>query len=900
MKDIQIPFPRLEGEIRLIFIDRETGRTREITKSNLITNAALLQLLNDLPFLFTTDTNVGISTYSSLPAFGVSDIPNTIAIGFRPSGVPNNSAPTFIDTEDPIFGEIASTIEFAGSDRTFRTVLLTNSGSIISTDSTVTALAYTRLDVPLTQKATEILRVFYQIKFPLSGFGVKPWVLREMAKQIFYRYGSGTFDSFKHLGVSGVRGTSIDHDLVMPSERLSNGVSFASETDPFPGNVASASRTEVVVSDHFKNKKTVNYQYRNIYSLGMIINSLYFGLSFEDRLRVYYHGVDSTGNGKGTRYTATDNNRPPEPRQVSCWHTASGTSPFFEDTSPNRSERGQLSWGGTWNRLLPVILRIEIVTGGAVGTATYRVHAKRHTGFFGNSYNSRPIAIPWRQHLNRSRPDIHGWRSTDADLHKWDEVRVVQYDSTGVTLLNLWDGTYRTWNNSSTPALGATAIGQVCIDRVNNRIWVGCRQTGIWRITFDDSNPGAVVNQVTNPIDLPCFGLDVAGTGSTVYAILDGRLTSSASNFNDALPFSFSPVTAGGNWFRVRFFKGDRYSAGDRLAIVYSDGVTGNENTRRVAWRSTDNPTVTLSDLVSVHLTNPASLANCPEDADFWVAIGGGDRRLQYLTHGSTTVTIPSYTFGVGDSPQLTPPSNTLAVGFWKNGVVTSRGIFTRNGTLLHSPSDQTRINRSTTLLHWDTGIFLLTDTSERVSSFFQVVDGVALTKAWTGYGWNGSNWVAGGSGAKTTHAVLEPLIEGITVAFSNREDFPNNSYVTGEYLTQPFNYGLLKSNFENIVISWQYYTKNLNKAFYTGTIPSSSPYTLTLPASLDIDFIRVEIDSPDLHEFLIAGSPITRLRTDGIAPAPNEITLNGNGTMTFNSSDMGKTITGSYFWIGN
>jgi hypothetical protein len=141
-------------------------------------------------------------------------------------------------------------------------------------------------------------------------------------------------------------------------------------------------------------------------------------------------------------------------------------------------------------------------------------------------------------------------------------------------------------------------------------------------------------------------------------------------------------------------------------------------------------------------------------------------------------------------------------------------------------------------------------------------------------------------------------LIDGLTIIFSNGATAPQ--FLNGDFYTQSINLGTLKDNSIAIYYENFWYTKRVN--FDT---PVNIPITATsetFPEQSSIYWIRVETDSIDaLSEFLINGTNVLKVWIDGTAPNANEITIDGvTGVITFNSADIGKTLTGFYAWIEN
>lgn len=168
----------------------------------------------------------------------------------------------------------------------------------------------------------------------------------------------------------------------------------------------------------------------------------------------------------------------------------------------------------------------------------------------------------------------------------------------------------------------------------------------------------------------------------------------------------------------------------------------------------------------------------------------------------------------------------------------------------------------------------------------------------WTDYGWNGTAWVTGNTTAKVTHADSQDLLFGIRVRFVNAPTTPH--FTATDFFTQGICMGLLKDNATDIFWASSWYSRPTQfDARYTASIPATTPPTLLLPAAGDPDFIRIETDQLEYHEFKINNLPVLNVLLDS-PPAPQEVSLasSGNGTVLFHSSDAGKTFDATYTWI--
>jgi hypothetical protein len=164
----------------------------------------------------------------------------------------------------------------------------------------------------------------------------------------------------------------------------------------------------------------------------------------------------------------------------------------------------------------------------------------------------------------------------------------------------------------------------------------------------------------------------------------------------------------------------------------------------------------------------------------------------------------------------------------------------------------------------------------------------------WRNCGWNGTNWIEGNTNAKTTHTGIQPLLDGITIAFTNGASAPH--WVATDYYTFAAADALVKDNATTLYVEHNWYSAPASYANISITIPGSLVTTILEAATAS--FITLEIDSPNIHEFKINNIPVALIRGDGSAPAPNEVTVYANGNIVFNTADVGKTFSGKYFYV--
>jgi hypothetical protein len=847
---------KITGSVEIRRIDSVTGKIVEIIKQkNLIPANSLLGVLSQ------TATNnyfgarrISISTSTTAPSILNSTLTNIIATGYTPGGV---TSPTWNPNIEPPFLQIQNRIDFTGTARTFNSVGLTDLGtSNNQANLSTTTYAYLKLDTVCTQGATEFLDIFYRIQFTNAG---GQGFLGDSARYDFGKKLSFAHNVINDPGSDPFRLHFLYSSFTKKIEALAYKSLLVSNSNFLDGLGGTT------VNTHYKYKYSLSYNRDT--KVGSIYNTLLQGITERNTI--------------DTAYSSTSFSYPQEPFQTGFWHSSAAPTPFF-DASFAGSSNGVPTLAGTWTGKLPELFKLTITNTGAVGVATYKLSVRKHLGFNGSNYTDLTVGTPFRNPNAPAHPRHHGWRKENNDLLRWSNTQIVQYDDTGVTLLDIFDGTFTTWDSLSTPVLGATQIRQVAVNPANNLIYVACRNNGLYIINTS-------LNTVTLQLNNPCYGVDVGRNGRT-FALVSGGLYSS-NNWAVPETFTFTGISDG-NWSRVYFLKADPENVNDQIAIIADN--TGGTN-RRMVWWQPSTPTAVLGYEGSQIKKYPASL-DVSNTGSFWA---GGFNIEQFIPYNFVAL---KFTYGTTATVALTVGAITqeqfthsifgsdayYKIDFFNGNLIGRNMLITPNNT---SAVTYTELGTTPTLLHLDSGIVLY-------ASMRQLFTDNAY--CWTDYGWNGSAWVAGNPNSKTTHSGAETLINGITVAFANGANPPH--FTATNYFTQGICYGLWKDNATSLDYSSAWYSIPVifNQAVSL-TIPAVAPYTLTLTdATTHPTFIRLETDTPQLHKLTINGTPVTQIYTNGAAPAPGEISMqsSGNGVLTFNAADAGKTLGGTYTWL--
>jgi hypothetical protein len=847
---------KIEGVVEIKKVDSVTGEIVEvITQKNLIPANSLLGVLSaNATNNYFGDRRISISTSTTTPTILNSTLTNIIATGYIPS---NATSPTWNPGIDPPYGQIHNRIDFTGTSRVFNSVGLTALGSGNSQGNLSTqTYAYLKLDTPCTQGATEFLDIFYRIQFTNTGGGqgfINDLARYNFGKKVSFPNNVLNVDSSDPFRVSyfypNFTNNNISNSYKFLYVANSSLLAFALSRANYSTGWSSSG---TLVSSHYKWKYSLSWNRDT--NVGYIYNSI-------------LQGISEIG-GSDSAYFTSEIVYAKKPFQTGFWHSSTAPTPFFDPLFAG-SSNGIPTLAGTWTGKLPELFKLTITTTGVVGVATYKLSIRKHLGFNGSNYTDLAIGSPYRNPNIAAHPRHHGWRKQDNDLLRWSNTQIVQYDDTGLTLLDIFDGTFTTWDSLSTPVLSATQIRQVAVDPANNLIYVACRNTGLYIINVN-------TNSITLQLNSPCYGVDVGRNGRT-FALINGGLYSS-NNWAVAETFTFTGISDG-NWSRVYFLKADPENTNDRIAII-AENASGTN--RRMVWWQVGTPAAVLGYEGSQIKRYPASL-DVSNTGSFWAAQASG------FTYGTTTrtvlaATIPSETF----THTVWGSDAYYKVDFYNGNLITNDRLLSSNNT---SVVTYTALGTTPTLLHLDSGITFYASMRQLFTD---------NTYCWTDYGWNGSSWVAGNPNSKTTHTGAEALINGITVAFANGTNAPH--FTSTNYFTQGICYGFWKDNASSLDYSSAWYSiPVIFNQPVSLTIPATAPYTLTLTdATTYPSFIRIETDTPELHKFTINGVAVTQVYTNGAAPAPGEISMvsSGNGVLTFNALNAGATLSGTFCWL--
>lgn len=655
---------------------------------------------------------------------------------------------------------------------------------------------------------------------------------------------------------------------------------------------------------------------------GRILRSVLLG---DIRTSNFYHLTGNTINFSSNKF------------QPIYSHNSQANTPYYDvNTLASGSIKPTLS--GNWNKDIPEMYKIKVDTPGALGVATYKYAVRKFLGTDNaTSWNKLDSFTPFLHRRGAPLPLLHenyhfkisGTSEGHCQRIKYSDTQIIQGSSTGILLVDIFNGDYTTWEDLET-----NNITQFCLS--NTDIYVACRNTGLWKIN-------TLTNVVTNISATPCFGVDFTSEKGVAIFNDSGVLKLSTNEDNFAtyrVDFTF-PLTnlLSSDLNNFLFIKIDQNLSATTYRIAIS--TINAANTHRVYWWDSVNGVVVggpsnnhvgfVSGGLTSRAANPSNLISTPQGA--WVG-SGGDRSLVWYIFGSATGSTSSRGDVLGCTPLMLEDGNIL----YRTGVAIPPllvgGVNTTVNVQTFTASNFTDILQPS-IVYMGKGLILTdnvlsiipenTITSLGATTGASTVGVIFNPYVWDNYSWdsveeewvldnptwNGTNWVEGTGDGKLTHSTTSPLNTNISVSFT---ELATAGFKAGDYYTQivcngvsldamtnPFQFGYYWGLYPDI-------TAEIGSGF---SIPATAPYMKLIPkssylnaVSRDEGFCCMLGEELNKHSFNIEGysEPAQLLIDQTQLPQANEILINpSNGNLIFNAVDANKEIspTSFYTYVG-
>lgn len=901
---------KAKGTYLLEFKDNKGQITKPSIKKSNFVHTSFYRLI-------TAENSTNIQPYYYIIYYGT--VPNDFNYEFNDSLFSNNNPlitnlvksdlpPGFnkyvlfnrFDDERKYF-QIYSRFNSNGVERTFNYLMLcmTTWNAVNATAGRIGSSLI--LDSSITQEAYEDIDCYYNLETEMTGVFLKT----RAAEMSFLSTSCGNFDnSFSALMTPSYCNLprSILDDPI-------NGYEFIDSVygSTLPSSTTSEGQTLGVKSLLWEsNPQNTN---RNTILYGQILNTLFIGQNQIRPQLLKTFGTNAImGHSEGfgaafdwIKFTETLT----EPFQSRFMKRAGSFKPYWE-ASENVSTRGRIEVQGEWQpqTRFPECYRINITKQGNVGEAEYQVWIKKFisisSGLILNNLHSinTDANNTWASSSLHSIPFLHpvykqprhhgSFMGYPKISCPWNKEEIIMFDRKGITILNLYDGNFRTWDSISSNVLNVTKIKQICFDLINNLIYIACKQNGLFTINYINSQVNHIVNE-------PCHAVDI-GLNSKVFAIFEGRLSNSDNwnlslpclmkAVNDSTPIRFNSIDIPNSWSNILFIKLNPYSENYEMAIFISTGDGPARfteyrisNTVEVNWWSINNTAETPCLINYISSAYIGNLSN-PFMFPFWK---NGNCWIFYHTHiffgsvsssnglagmwGFISVITSSARFFIKDAIntheniitnkaldnlewfgeyqeelysgsyfiRFTSPWTQFDDYFIANGIIYTH--INESNQLVSLDSSKIAITYSVNSFEYiqiEGDLYLRTVHNDYIFSFFNLFGAQyqqnrynVIDNGWIEYGWNGSNWIKNHEGSKVTHNSIEKGPHNLDISFSNGTG-SELVFEKGQYLLQFMCNGLMIDNTTSHKFKYNLYflPTNLKVPIDPITLNSSQIYT--------------------------------------------------------------------------
>lgn len=666
-------------------------------------------------------------------------------------------------------------------------------------------------------------------------------------------------------------------------------------------------------------------------------------------------GVDNDTN-EALWFNKLDNYRAPIQNQFP--HSSTINIPFYSSVAenlPNGSLKPVISDVSS-NSLIPMVYKTTIDTPGGIGTATYKISKALATqGFGGNTFGTirNRLVHPYLNTNNfglttfadfkeDNMPSLYIFPTTatrsPVNLYSVQGTRIpfgnygyIECSSTGITVVDsLLQYGHTSYNSSYNSILVGLNITQVYVDYENNPdiIYIACKNKGLIKIVHS-------ANTITNPSVVPCHGVDSLVNGNIII-LNDNGIFSSADNYTT----SIGDIT-GIDLEVAKFIKVDRSNITTLRLLICGKNKTDNISDVIYVW-STSLINTILPELINT--THKAGMLchrfNSPlydKEKKVFILNNGGLGRQggnssagfthysdsvinllyfdsdstyiynQFIMYGPLVGVYRESTFNVFNGPYYRNGS----IGGIYNNLIYGNGVYKVNTAKdgldivqdnYAAPDTPSNINGT-----------LLFNTSNLTTSDLLFAKDNYLARFsnnadyFTEYSWNGTSWVldlASTGPGRLLHTSTESYINGLSISWEEMSPEEPFAMSTGEHFTTFVNKGLLKDNYVTQP-AWNFYFVMRPTIEYdiNITIPGSGLYQLPFVEddSMFWEIISDGIYTSRLHNLEISGyeEPIELINIGTTPPEQNHITIDSvkDGLITFNSLDVGKTLTGKIIY---
>lgn len=516
------------------------------------------------------------------------------------------------------------------------------------------------LDTVCTQSTTQVLDVYYRIKFyippNLADNGIHPGFAYYASRKIanvsapYLDYvqtswsGDWPASAQSHPGLKFSKpffpygGSSNDDDsynyysaTYIPHNSWHSTWGSPIGITPFSSSV-----------DFRLYKRTMSYSMGLNDNVGRILGTMTYG---------------SNWGGRGSTaawHSVLPKNPNPNLKMQPVHNHSSGSNIPFIDVDNLAVGQGSMVLDGTnWvNKDYPEMYRVQICESGEPdGAARYSLFKRNHFGFNGNSYVNRTEHLGWftskpngmfeKNHGQVEHLTITTGNSYNSDLafgwngKKYDYTSIVTSDKTGVQWTSCIRPESIAWDATSTPSLPVTYVSQ--FDISGTKILVGCRNTGIYII---DKELNTVNKLLVPGVVDKCYGVGF-GYGNSIWAVMDGGIARSDDNgstwtvYNESSTpsFTFSGIS-NSNWSTVAYMRIDKSATDFKMLLVRSWSTSVLQTTSMAWWSLTTTATAGYSNTATQYMRENKHFCDV-SDKGWFVSVMDSGTRLRGLTFNS-------------------------------------------------------------------------------------------------------------------------------------------------------------------------------------------------------------------------------------------------------------------------
>jgi len=692
----------VKGIVTGVIRNAETGEfKRSFTIENNVTDYQLQQMANfpTLDGSYRFGTNIFISgEVDTIKSSRDSYVYDVFEVGFVESGVtsPTYNYPTS-DTGSPQlatppFIQIQQRFNPPTADRTITIIGITAdapTSTNIATYKRSLAHAWVTLSPYCIQTTTETLDVFYRIQFlyeydiangdinpSTTAIGTEKYSAYLAAIRLIQ--GSYTYFYRAHHVWSG---SKLNYRKTRYSHIRDRHDTFGRYDDyPTANPFARTAYTSII-------KAKLQMDYDISFEIGKLVGAIAYGQDNSESANTLVHDIRNMIDLPGGD----------SPIQNAFGHSTLATRPFYDSTQTQSGTGTFALDGSSWtNPDWPKMYRIEMITGGATGTSTYRLKVRNHFGFYQNFYKDQERMMI-QMTTEHSTTNYEGFDIGADDVvwlnytfnNKWGSLAI---NANEICAIDLTTQTGKRTHVDVQTNFTATKIGVIAINPDNGDLWVPCRETGLYKVV--DPENARTVTKIAFPTGTgsPTASLDrciaVAITpipgGSPItrriwaifsdmvgdritntavglwYSDNDGSTWIQDTTWDPTVATYWSTYVANGRVNDIYYMIGDPYHMDGRLLIGYSrytvaanatydhmygmwhDGVSGTTDGPHLNYfyRNTQS-----GDFNRVSLNDPRTLGHQYSVSSNQGKWGGkylsqsANSSPQYLYYGSTSVT---------------------------------------------------------------------------------------------------------------------------------------------------------------------------------------------------------------------------------------------------------------------